>query len=1354
MAELRRVDGSMEPIRQIGHRKILLPFEQELCQQLGLTTEEYFKFLEYTASQSGKRPKEYDNIPYVVNGPAAAFVGFLGSGTLPANIVIGLLFTAVSYFLTPKPKPPKTPPSFTTAGQQGTRRFAPQTGFDTAQELAELGAVIPLVFAKYKTKDNKNFGGIRVNTQLLWSQMRSLGKGQQIKAIFNLSSGELGNQDTDGDGLGGPDFNGFAIGDILLKNYSEGKFRLFFYNGNLEGDGKFKFPANKYPQGKLERELDRNGDEFTDGTELPLVDSDYTSSFVDNTFCATRTPTTQNIFGSYNPVPNGMRFMLPYELVLLQKNLDKDIKDKTIIKRTKVQTNFARYQAIVEVQRNGTALTGDVNVSEGDSVIYQISNKNPDEEHDFSDWGAEDVASSINADRENTDDTLAIGEQYLIGTAKGILISSNLESSGADGIWEKNETKNFKFKIIEAGKVQVKSVTDAHNPFETLLIQKCAIGVITNSYKCTTTEIGIKSVVNRQITGFANVNSHPGYWQYYGQPDNARVDGIVHDYEENNGNISLGQMSKYVKRYSFFDLYARTVGEDDWTKIGDKPFAVLGRTPQPQYNFIRINHTNEELREFKLEPVPGNLIKSQYIGAEINLLTGTTLAQININNFGIHSIYFNGQSNYVLTPNSVSNPEWFLGEIPESADSSRGQVLSFDRSVVGTPETREEYIPFETKFDDDSDSENRSYVLQGIKKARTDSNLQTRKTYLEFYYNDEKKGEYTFSSANKGSEGFAANNTDFSVITDGVRYSPGEAIINDNEDFDMKYEIVLSRLENVTDGLVSGYENKTVFPTFVGPARNVGEANPSGLELKVELYENNAKKWKIINKGSGYKDKDAVIIPFPLETVNGNQIGGDEEVFCNVIFGEFVTEPWPDGQNLNPFDAIADYIKFDAERPSHLDQPEHQITYVNEMIKATNAGDQTLPYNQLSNVGLIMNSSKEFNTFSQLSVYVKNGIKVENLITANFDANGNEIGSPTEDSSNLFPDIAYHLLTDSINGAGNLIGTTQINKEDMKKASEFCEANNLYWDGIIAQQQNIREFIYQNAAFCLLDFTIKGGQFSLKPTVPVDSDNKINRDVKAKELVRALFTDGNTRNLKVSFLSPEERQLFQARVLYRKEVENGFAKTEVLDRRLGSHLGGSQNDPREVFDMSYFCTSQNHAEKFARYALLVRKFVDHGISFETTPESAMFLEPGDYIRFFSEITHNDRFENGYISADGVIQSQSKNKPQNSEIYYWRAFDIDEEGKQVDEEGKQVDFGDPKPATLTVDSNGLAPSELRNSVFTIKTLSTADRIYKIESITYTEEGLVQLTGTHQPLNEDGTFKVLQYDDDIFTDPIDG
>ena len=1276
MAELRRAGGSMEPHRQLGYRKILLPFEQELCQQLSISEEEYFEFLKYTSSLNGNRPREYDNIPYIVNMPQALGLIAAGGGlTTFGQIVVGVILTAVSYFLTPKPKPPKASgaASLTTPGQQGVRRFAPQTGFDSVQELAELGAVIPLVFAKYQVldsvqdNDQTKHGGIRVNTQLLWSQMRSLGKGQQIKGIFNLSSGQLGDR---------PDFNGFAIGDVLLKNYSEGKFRLFWYDGGENGDGRFKNSTHKYPQGTLEIERDRNGNIRSDDIALPLVDNDRTQGFVDDTFCGTRTPSTQNVFGAYNPVPNSMRFMLPYELVIKQDNLEGDIEKKTVIKREKIQTNFPRYQAIVDV--NGNTSTGTFNVTKDNLVTYQIANFDPNNEFDFSDWGSEDVASSINSDRENTDDTLAIGEQYLIGTAKGILISSEVE--GKDNIWEKGKTKQFTFKITEPGKVQVKSVKGAHNPFETLLIQKCAIGIVTNSYKCDATEIGIKSVVNKQITSFTNVNSHPGYWQYYGAPDNAGIDGVVHDYEKKNGNISLGQLSKYVKRFSFFKLYARTVGENDWKLISTNIFAVLGRTPQPQYNFIRVTHSEAELREFKLEPCPGNKVKEQVSTSDsvnINLLTGSTLVSTGeiIEGYGV---FFNGKSDYRLTANRASNSEWFLGEIPLEDEVGGGKVLAFNQNAVGT-------VPMKDVLE----------MVDGYPKR-----IRTKRAYYFVDFEDEDSDDLTYYDGGRVPLDRTESST---LVKNGFTYKRGTQQFDEEDDrFFGPFSIEKYRTITIEEDQVTGY------PKTISPSGGQG----SGLQVKIELWPTGEKRWSITSQGTNYKEGDKVDLVFPgVETI---------QVTCTVDTGAFVTEPWPQGQNLNPFDAIADFIKFDAERPSHLDQPEHQITYVNEFVY-----NQQMKYTRLSNVGLKMNSSKEFQNFSQLSVYVKNGIKVKNLI------NG------TTESSSLFPNIAFHLLTDKTNGAGNLIGSSQINELDMTKAAKFCQEEKLFWDGVVTQKQNIREFIYQNAAFCLLDFTIKGGQFSLVPTLPTKDDFSIDYEVKGKNLVKALFTDGNTRNLKVSFLSPEERQLFQARIIFREEVENGFAKTKVIDKRFRKEFGGSDNDPREVFDMSNFCTSGDHATLFACYALAVRKFVDHGISFETIPDSAMSLEPGDYIRVFSEVTHNDRFENGYISGDGVIQSQGSSNPVGQRIFYWKAFNDD-----------GSEFGDPRDATLTADTNGLASSQFRNAVFTIEKTESLDRIYRVESITYTEEGFVSVTGTHQPVkgNEDGssrsgTLKVL-------------
>ena len=107
-------------------------------------------------------------------------------------------------------------------------------------------------------------------------------------------------------------------------------------------------------------------------------------------------------------------------------------------------------------------------------------------------------------------------------------------------------------------------------------------------------------------------------------------------------------------------------------------------------------------------------------------------------------------------------------------------------------------------------------------------------------------------------------------------------------------------------------------------------------------------------------------------------------------------------------------------------------------------------------------------------------------------------------------------MTDSSIGCGELVGTEGVDQDRMKIASEFCYANGFFWDGVIVESQNIREFIFQQSSFFLLDFTILGGQFSLYPSVPFDPIN-YEIDGSASPDVKALFTDGNIRDLKVSF---------------------------------------------------------------------------------------------------------------------------------------------------------------------------------------------------------------------------------------------
>ena len=72
MDKLRRIGGKMESFRRPGGRRVLLPAEIELCKTIGITEDEYWYFVELAQAYNGKRPKEYDEIPYVVNMP---FIG-------------------------------------------------------------------------------------------------------------------------------------------------------------------------------------------------------------------------------------------------------------------------------------------------------------------------------------------------------------------------------------------------------------------------------------------------------------------------------------------------------------------------------------------------------------------------------------------------------------------------------------------------------------------------------------------------------------------------------------------------------------------------------------------------------------------------------------------------------------------------------------------------------------------------------------------------------------------------------------------------------------------------------------------------------------------------------------------------------------------------------------------------------------------------------------------------------------------------------------------------------------------------------------------------------------------------------
>ena len=1301
---------------------MLLPAEVELCETVGITEDEYWYFIELAQAFNGKRPKEYDEIPYVINGFVSAIVSAISASQVATQIVLGIILTLVSVLLTPKPRAPKTPPSLTTAGVTGPKRFAPQTGFNSVQELAKLGEIIPLVFTKQETEVNGDskiyYGGVRVNTRLLWSQMLSLGSGQQLKALFMIGLGNLASK---------PDFAGYAIGDLLLKNYINKKLALYI----MTDGGRPQEGSEKYSEGTLEREHSRpqksgqtQGPPFTD---IIAVDWDQNNGETNTIVSGTRAPNTQTQFGVYSPMPNSMRYRVPYELVLKQRNLKDQNKRDIDTKRRKLRTNFPRYASILKYDGSETNRNSFI-AEKNKEIQYTIGDMDTETEFgdNFDPWGVEDVKSAVDASREESDDAIQIGESYLIGSALAVCISKSRP------IWASRHSQDCVFRVDEPGKIDVRGGTTglkgAHKGYQLLTIQKCAIGTISNSKACDVTEIGLKSKVFKQVTSFPNVNSHPGAVGT-NTVDADTTDGVVKRYNDDDGNISLGGMSKYLTRYSFFRLQARISGinEADWNYIDEGvPFGIRGNSPQPQYNFIRINHYSAPRKEFEFRfiPFPGNLVKKEFIDRNnpIRILSasGELLSYDVKPNEQKFDVFFKG-SEENLRSGDASNTEWFLGDLPTATDG--GKINRLLTNADG-------FIPRSTRW------------IEVDRRTSTESQIQTGRQNAVIHLQDSGGSQWQWgnqknhpywneyiTNRNRAVNDPLRTNSitvgdpykqPFIDRGDGFRYGAGPFIVEQRR---RRKALRLGKYY----GMIK-YEMKEadVDPVVHTNLATSTSGNGTGLTVNLKIYNqvNSSSyagaRWEINQRGSGYRDTDTISIP-----ATGN-FPGVNNIDIVTDFSEFVSEPWPEGKNLNPFDAITDYYQYDAERSSHQDGPEHEIVYVNEQ---NNLG-RDIPYEfdqaGIANVALRLSSSKEWNSFSQFSAYIKQGIKVENI------AQGRPADAPIFGPTNLFPEIVYALLTDKKFGLADLVGVPSVDKERMIIAAKFCEANGFYWDGVITDKQNIREFIYQNAVFNLLDFTILGGKFSLFPSVPFDPNNfEILKT--QKPTVKALFTDGNTRNLKVSFLAPEERQNFIGTVYFRKEIPNGFpetlSKTLVID--MDDENIVEEKFPIEVFDMSDFCTSEEHAETFLKHALKIREKVDHGIKFETTPQAALGLKPGDYIRFISEATHTSRFENGVISLDGVVQSVGNNSLSDVNIYHWKP------GTQ--EVGEAV---------LNVVNGRTTNANLYGSVFTVKQTSESNRLYKTESITYTDEGLIEVSASHAPLLSDGTLATINYIDGDF------
>ena len=414
-----------------------------------------------------------------------------------------------------------------------------------------------------------------------------------------------------------------------------------------------------------------------------------------------------------------------------------------------------------------------------------------------------------------------------------------------------------------------------------------------------------------------------------------------------------------------------------------------------------------------------------------------------------------------------------------------------------------------------------------------------------------------------------------------------------------------------------------------------------------------------------------------LTTVDGAKIGDDSGI--GVQFDDNIRGGGRD-YFADAYARAAESFVFE-EIQSSAGQPEHQIVYVN--IQTENA--VTPEYANLAMVGLNIRSSTEITQLQQFSVYCEQGIG----------------------STNRFPDVLKDLLTNRRYGTGTILNPQQIDDQSFEDAADFCEARRYFFDGVIDEKLNIRSWAAQTAQAFLLDFVIRNGKFALQSAVKLDG---------SVEEITGLYTAGNIieDSFELSFVDEQERIPPRVQVRWRDEKSDQEKGNFPIIRQVTVRENTTPEDaPLEQIDASAFATSQEHAIDVGKFICRSKRLVTHSISFSTTPPESS-LDIGSVFKLGLETVNYDQPQNGAITSTGEVTAWPPLIDGSYPVLLWDGTDLQE-------------------TTITVSNGKSSPA---GSVFCLRNTTPRAGTYKTQSLSFNEEGNIQVEATFFPTTDDG------------------
>ena len=1287
----------------------MLPSDRYLASLLGLTDEQYLYFQAEVRKRAQEQP-----IPAVVAGLDPFTQGLI-------LLVIGVGFQIAASFL--KPSIPTQQQGGRPAQLQArnrsdapitnNQRYTPRYGFDSTQDITTLGSTIPLVYALRETISGTTYGGVRVSTPMLWSQIYSLGGSQLLRAIFMIGEGPIGGIDPKNFAAGGNTLASYDFGSTSANSAGS---RLTVY-GRVDGGLTTRIASGDQIFGRAAA-TDVGNAQNDGGSDVFMVRRG--STWAADFSSATR-PSNQTVFGVYTLIGNDFGFKVNpvirprVQAQLVPEGEDGDaqvkcrIDDVAWAQRQKARTYFS--------SRSGLVSGSVANV--GDTITYKLypsSDKDTEFSRDLrtltnpASWTiskeqiTRDGAAGYNKPAKESgrakwvyqydDETTYDLRSRLSVTINSVTVTDGKGNINATfsfdctglGVYDDTDNLDTAAEVLKASKFRVTFTNPAVTDDDDEAVAKYTVKVrMRHKSKQKLKRVTLSGITLNTTTAdidgttvVTSVSASGGGGDVDIDADNTN-DPIV--FRLPGGTSVTGSGTVTVTKDLKFDASQIHI-----EKCADVAGTVAGRQktwddaiiPGELYRVgsalaICTSRTDDVfVSDADVSSGSGTEITAVFTTVKPGIVTLNT--QANIERDG--ATYLTGPG----APYEMRNVATVDGHVLRCAIASVStsrpcQAVEFGiRSRLGIRINGFCNLKDSISFGDADDRaclsrkndiiERGSTLKVDVFQSNTITTTEERYSFFKIGYREAGSG---------GAFTYLAN-------TYGIRGATQQNVFN----YVQLNMPALKQWEFNIEPL-SGFE-----------VRSGGGINT--------LYVLDARlsTRQVITDGS-------VTVAF-----NGESVPRTAEQFAiAAVRGEGKGIPELDPQNygssadrsyLDTWGKLAEAFVYEEAQSSAASGPEHEVVSINEIVPNASAP----AYDNLAIVGINVMSSVEWQQFGQFSCYVTGGKTCRRLRN-----------SLTVGATHLFPDVLLDLMTNATYGAGDLITNEMIDLTAFQAAADWCATRKYFFDGVQADRVNLRQWAADTAAAHLLIFGESDGKFYLRPALQFTAVP-----------IKGLFTAGNIveGSFKLQYLEPEEREPIQVSVRYREErastdlTNPGIFPTEreVLVRE----ATGSATDPVESLDLSDYVTSREHAIDAAKYVIRMRRIPTHVVSFQTTHEGALAkFGPSDYIRVAMDYTQYDEFNNGVVTADGALVSTKALADGTYNVIAWDGT-----------EGTP-----PADTTLTVSGGGTVATPV-GVVFTVKLPSTQVRTYQIERVTPDEEGTFTIEAVHMPTNASGILEL--------------